>query len=347
MADQDDDTPFARADALHRRATVLLAHDHMARLQDLRRDREGGITAKVVQAAIDARIFSDSRAEYEKSLYCAEGFMRDAMEAFDNLLGMAESHPAEFQIVRKAGDIAAAKVSGRLGVILGAEGGKLLEGSTAALRNFHRLGMRHLQLNWAIRNQLGTAQSTPDEPGLTDFGREVVAEMNRLGMVIDVSHSSPQTISDVLSTTAKPIINSHSGSRAICNKSQNLSDREIRGMADNGGVVAVHFGSGLVVSGGRQATIDDLLAQIEHVSNVGGIDCVGLGPDYFQYADFPLGRNVMRNQGNPPMPWTKNLEDSSKLPNLTRALVERSFGDEDILKILGGNLLRVFEAVLV
>ena len=346
MADQGDGALFARADALYRRAIVLLAHDHMVRLQDLRRDRAGGITAKVVQAALDARVFSDSRAEYENSLYSTEGFMSDGMEAFDNLLSLAESHPAEFQIVRKPGDIAAAKASGRLGLILGSEGGKLLEGSAAALRNFHRLGMRHLQLHWAIRNQLGTAQSTPDEPGLTDFGREVVVEMNRLGMIIDVSHSSPRTIEEVLATTTKPIINSHTGARAICDKPQNLWDHEIRHMADNGGVVAVHFGSGLVVSGGRPATMDDLLAQIEYVSNVGGIDCVGLGPDYFQYEDFPAGANVMRNQGSPPMPWTQGVEDSSKLSNLARALVARDFADNDILKILGGNLMRVFEAVL-
>jgi membrane dipeptidase len=228
---------------------------------------------------------------------------------------------------------------------MGSEGGKLLEGNLAALRNFHRLGMRHLQFHWSIRNQLGTAQGTPNEPGLTEFGREVVAEMNSLGMIVDLSHSSPHSIEDALETTTKPVINSHSGARTIYNTQQNLWDDQIRDMADNGGVVAIHFATRIVLGEYPTSTIDDLIAQIEHVADVGGIDTVGLGPDFFEDGG-PRSRNVMKNQGQSPMPWTADLEDTGKLRNLTRALVGRGYRDRDIVKILGGNLMRVFEAAL-
>ena len=346
MQSQEEGQSDKGADALHDEALVLLAHDHMVRLEDFRRDRSGGVVAKVVQATVDARVFSDSRAEYERSLYGSEGFMADAMEAFDGILETVASNPQELLLVREAADIREAKRSGQLGLILGSEGGKLLEGSLATLRNFHRLGMRHLQFHWSIRNQLGTAQSTPNEPGLTEFGREVVSEMNRLGMIVDLSHSSPHSIQDALETTTKPVINSHSGSRELSDTSQNLWDDQIRAMAENGGVVAIHFATRIVLGDYPSSTIDDLIAQIEYVVEIGGIDTVGLGPDFFEYGDDSRGRNVMVNQGASPMPWTADLEDTGKLRNLTRALAGRGYRDADILKILGGNLMRVFETAL-
>lgn len=341
-------TPEARerADGLHDGAIVLLAHDHMMTVDDFRRDLVGGVTAKVVQATVDARIF-EPREVYEPSLYGTEGFMLDAMTAWDQLLNAAQTDPSELLIVKSAEDIREAKRSGRLGLIMGSEGAKHLEGSLAALRNFHRLGVRHLQFHWAIRNRLGTAQSDYDEPGLTEFGREVVAEMNRLGMVIDVSHSSPPSITDVLATTTKPIINSHGSARVLCDSVVSLWDDQIRDLADNGGVLAVHFGSRLLVNDDRTTTMDDLIAHFDHIANVGGIDCVGLGPDFYTYGDDdPRGDQVMVNQRRPPMPWTVDLEDTSKLRSLTRALVDRGYPDDHILKILGGNLMRVFEETL-
>ncbi len=349
MPPQDESPHNTRADALHERALVLLAHDHMVLPEQLRRDRKGGVTAKVVQATVDAHAFSYDRAEYERSLYSAEGFMADAMKAYDSLLETVDSNPAEFLIVRKAADIEEAKKSGRLGLILGSEGGKLLEGSLAVLRNFYRLGMRHLEFHWAIRNQLGTAQRDLDEGGLTEFGHEVVTEMNRLGMIIDVSHSSPNSIADALATTTKPIINSHTGARALQPDSpQLLWDDQLKRLAENGGVAAVHFCSSVLVGRDRKpATVEDLLAHIEHLVKVAGIESVGLGPDFVADPG-PLLRNVCFNQKSPyeSFVWTEDLDDSSKLRNLTRALVERGYSDSDVSKILGGNLMRVFESSL-
>ena len=259
----------------------MLAHDHMVRAEDLRRDLAGGVTAKVVQATVSGRAFADDRAEFERSLYSTEGYMRDAMEAYDEIFATIETMPDEVFVVRRAADIGEAKRTGRLGLILGAEGAKLLEGSVAALRVFYRLGMRHLQLHWATRNQVGTAQSDTDEPGLTEFGREVVTEVNALGMLLDVSHSSAATIADVLVITDRPVINSHTGARELNPRStQLLWDDQIRDLADNGGVAAVHFCTQVLLSEGRQATIDDVLTHIDYLVDMGGIESVGLGPDY-------------------------------------------------------------------
>ena len=342
-------TNVSAGHALHERALVVLAHDHMVRAEDLRRDIAGGVTAKVVQATVSGRAFSDSRAEFERSLYSTEGFMRDAMEAYDEIFATIETMPDEVFVVRCAADIAEAKRTGRLGLILGAEGAKLLEGSVAALRIFYRLGMRHLQLHWATRNQVGTAQSDTDEPGLTEFGREVVAETNALGMLLDVSHSSPATIADVLAITDRPVINSHTGARELNPRStQLLWDYQIKDLADNGGVAAIHFCTQVLLSEGRQATIDDVLTHIDYLVDAGGIESVGLGPDYLLDGT-QRTRNVSFNQriAEDDFTWTKDFEDTSTLPNVTVALLERGYTEDETLKILGGNMLRVIEASLL
>ena len=340
-------TEISAGHALHERALVVLAHDHMVRAEDLRRDIAGGVTAKVVQATVSGRAFSDRRAEFERSLYSTEGFMRDAMEAYDEIFATIETMPDEVFVVRRAADIQEAKRTGRLGLILGAEGAKLLEGSLAALRVFHRLGMRHLQLHWATRNQVGTAQSDTDEPGLTEFGREVVAEVNALGMLLDVSHSSVATIADVLAMTDRPVINSHTGARELNPRStQLLWDDQIKDLADNGGVAAVHFCSRVLLDSGH-ATIDDVLTHIDYLVDAGGIESVGLGPDYLLDGT-QRTRNVSFNQriAEDDFTWAKDFEDTSTLPNVTVALLERGYTEDETLKILGGNMLRVIEASL-
>ena len=118
------------------------------------------------------------------------------------------------------------------------------------------------------------------------------------------------------------------------------------GNSDIGRSVAIHFATRIVLGDYPSSTVDDLIAQIEYVVEIGGIDTVGLGPDFFEYGDDSRGRNVMVNQGASPMPWTADLEDTGKLRNLTRALAARGYRDADILKILGGNLMRVFESAL-
>ena len=236
-----------------------------------------------------------------------------------------------------------------LAVIAGNEGGKILGSDPSLIDAWFPMGLRHVQFNWAMANRLGASQTEEDDPakpGLTEFGRLTVKEMNERGMIVDVSHSAPQTILDALETTSKPILNSHSGGRAIANKQQNLWDDQIRAMAENGGVIGMHFCSRLVLGeNGVQAEIADVVRQIKYVVDVGGIDVVGLGPDWV------LGDSVrdvpyLGNTGQEDISWTKGLEDSSELPNLWNPLVGAGFTAAEIEKIAGGNMLRLFKDVL-
>ncbi|MBI4306707.1 MAG: membrane dipeptidase, partial [Chloroflexi bacterium] len=204
---------------------VYIAHDHMDRPEDYARDLSGGVAGKIVHLLVDGWIDAPSRELYEATYYTYEGFLQRGLEAISRALAIADDPGNRVRIVRTRSDFVAARRDGQLALILGTEGGKLIEERLSNLDAFWRLGLRHIQLNWAMRNQIGASQSNeiePEQPGLTDFGYRVIERMNQLGMVIDVSHSAPQTIKDVLRTTKKPILNSHSGSRVLADKWQNL-----------------------------------------------------------------------------------------------------------------------------
>lgn len=200
-----------------------------------------------------------------------------------------------------------------------------------------------------MRNQIGASQSNenePEHPGLTPFGFQVIERMNKLGMVIDVSHSAPQTIKDVLGTTTKPVLNSHSGSRKLADKQQNLWDDQIRDMAAKGGVIGIHFCSRLVLGvNDRQATIPDVIRQVKYVTKVGGIDVIGLGPDFI-LGNPARDERYTRNTNQAEISWTRGLESSAEMPNLLPALEEAGFRGDEIERILGGNLRRLFADVL-
>lgn len=328
---------------------IYLAHDHMDRAEDFARDLAGGATGKILHMVVDSWFDAPTRQEYEASYYGYRGYLQRGLAAITKVLAIADDPANRVRIVRSVGDLDAAESAGQLALVLGTEGGKLIEEDLANLDAFWRLGLRHIQLNWAMRNQIGASQSNEDEPdwpGLTPFGFQVVERMNRLGMVIDVSHSAPQTIKDVLRTTTRPILNSHSGSRSLANKAQNLWDDQIREMASNGGVIGMHFCSRLVLGvNDRQATIPDLIRQIKYVVNVGGIDVVGLGPDYI-LGNPARDLRYRLNTNQTDISWTKGLESSAELPNLLPALEEAGFRDDEIEKFLGANLRRLFAGTL-
>jgi membrane dipeptidase len=328
---------------------IYLAHDHMDRAEDFARDLAGGVSGKVLHMVVDSWFDAPTREQYEASYYGYAGFLQRGLAAITKALAIADNPANQVRIVRTAADLDSAERSGQLALMLGTEGGKLIEEDLANLEAFWRLGLRHVQLNWAMRNQIGASQSNenePDQPGLTPFGFQVIERMNELGMVVDVSHSAPQTISDVLRTTRKPVLNSHSGSRVIADKQQNLWDDQIRDMARNGGVIGIHFCSRLVLGvNDRQATIPDLMRQVRYVVDVGGIDVVGLGPDFI-LGNPPRDEHYRRNTNQDNITWTKGLESSDELGNLLPGLEDAGFSASDIERILGGNLLRLFREVL-
>jgi membrane dipeptidase len=332
------------AHALHARAMVLLAHDHLWQPQDFADALTGGVTARVVQPFVDVEVWGD-QATFDATKYQETGVARRALVAFDTVLAYVESHPDQTLLVRSVADLARAKQSGRAGVILGSEGGRLLEGSLELLRCYFRLGVRQIQLNWDYPNWIAACQNQTgaDDSGLTDFGRQLIPEMNRLGMLIDTSHSSHRTRLEVFRLSGRPVTHGHAGAVAITDRPQNLTDDELKALAANGGVIGLHFFSRLVNVRGPdagQATLDDLCTHIEHIREIAGLETIALGPDWFPYHPFgPWSRDQGFN-------FVRELESIDRLPNLTHGLLQRGFREAEVEAILGGNLLRVLRAVL-
>lgn len=189
---------------------------------------------------------------------------------------------------------------------------------------------------------MGTTQGDTSGRGLTDFGRDLIRELNRLGIIIDVSHLSYQSIYDALAVSTQPLLNSHSGALALNpEQAQLLPDDLLRAMADRGGVIGIHFISQVVKPGRDKATFEQLMRQFEYLANLIGTDRIACGPDYF-YPD----KRTWENQGfSRPFEFTEGVEDISKMANVTRGLVALGFSDEDIRKIMGGNLFNLFQSV--
>ena len=328
---------------------IYLAHDHMQRAGDFAQDRAGGVSGKILHLTVDSWIEAPAREQYEASYFGYEGFLQRGLAAAARVHKIAADPENRTRIIRTSGDLETAHKKGELALILGNEGGKIVEESLGVLEAWWWLGLRHMQFNWAMRNQIGAAQSNEAEksrPGLSPFGFKVVEKMNGLGMVIDVSHSSPGTIEDVLKATKRPILNSHSGSRSLANKQQNLWDGQLRDMAKNGGVVAMHFCSRLVLGvNDRQAEIPDVIRQVRYCVDRAGMDTVGLGPDWV-LGDPERDRAYLRNTDQESISWTAGLESSAEMGNLLPALEKAKFKASEIEKILGGNMLRLFRDTL-
>jgi membrane dipeptidase len=321
----------------------------MQRGEDYLRDLDGGISGKIVHLTVDSWIDAPTQEEYDAAYDSYDGYRDRGLGALTNLHAVAGDPINKVRVVREFGDLELARQEGKMAVIAGNEGGKILGSDPTLLDAWFPMGLRHVQFNWAMPNRLGASQdqeNDPAQPGLTDFGRQTIEGMNERGMIIDVSHSAPQTILDALETTTKPILNSHSGGRSIADKPQNLWDDQIRAMGNNGGVIGMHFCSRLVLGvNDKQAEIEDVVKQIRYVADVGGIDVVGLGPDWV-LGDAARDVPNMRNTGQTGITWTKGLEDSSEMPNLWDPLVGGGFTAAEIEKIAGGNMLRLFKDVL-
>lgn len=255
--------------------------------------------------------------------------LHSTMEMIDLFWQIIDQYKEDLAFAKDVQQIMKAKEEGLVACLLAIEGGEALEGSIANLRLFYRLGVRLLTLTWNHRNQLGNGQLEGEESGgLSRFGREVVHEMNKLGMLIDVSHLNDVGFWDVLQLSSHPVIASHSNCRALCDHKRNLTDEQIKTLADGGGVIGVNFYPRFLTSESC-ATIDDVLDHINHLVNVGGIDCVALGSDFDGVDILPDG-----------------LGDCSKTKDIIPLLKERGYDENSIAKIMGENLLRVCHEVL-
>jgi len=283
---------------------------------DLPRLQRGGVTGQVF-AICAADAHQSEATEF-------------ALRMIDAFYQTMEAAPDTLRLALTAADVEAAKTAGQIAGVLGLEGAEPLAGDLGLLRIFYRLGVRLVGLTWNHRNQAadGVAE-TITGGGLTEFGRQLVAEMNRLGMVIDIAHLSPAGVQDVLQVSQTPVIASHANAAALCPHRRNLTDEQLTAVAAKGGVVGVTFVPQFLDSNSAQATIDRVLDHIDYLVKVMGADHVALGSDFDGFT------------GQPPA----YLGNVTELPNLTLGLLARGYNEETIGKILGGNLLRVFRQV--
>jgi len=252
------------------------------------------------------------------------GYAKVQLEQIDIARQVIEKYPDHFGLALNASDVERVFGSGRIASLLGMEGGHAIENSLGALRAYFDLGARYLTLTHG--SNIDWADSGTDSVrigGLSAFGEEVVREMNRLGMLVDLSHTSPGTMSDALNVAEAPVIFSHSSARGVRDHPRNVPDSILARLPGNGGVVMVTFVPSFLTAD-AVATLADAVRHIEHVRRVAGIDHVGIGSDFDGISSVPVG-----------------LEDVSTFPALFAELARRGWSDDDLKKLAGENLLRV------
>jgi membrane dipeptidase len=325
---------------------------------------------------LDAQFFS---IWVDPNQYSANDSVRRTLALIDGTLEQVRKAPDKLQLCTTADQIIEAHSRGKFAVLMGIEGGHAIEDSLALLRDYYRLGVRYMTLTWSNTNNWADSSGDIDDPavhhhdGLTPFGKQVVQEMNRLGMMVDISHVSDKTFWDTIATTRTPIIASHSSARALTQAGRNLTDEMLLAMKKNNGVVMVNFFPAFIDEQWRlawnaqkperqkaqdameadykskglpvpynasdridreftarigRAPFDSLIAHFDYVIKVAGIDHVGIGTDF---------------DGIPVPP--EGIDSAADLPKVTAALMARGYTAEDMRKLLGGNLLRVFRDI--
>jgi membrane dipeptidase len=325
---------------------------------------------------LDAQFFS---IWVDPNQYRANASARRTLTLIDATLEQVRKAPDQLQLCTTADQILAAHGRGKFAVLMGIEGGHSIEDSLAVLRNYYRLGVRYMTLTWSNTNNWADSSGDIDDPsvehhnGLTPFGKQVVAEMNRLGMMVDISHVSDKTFWDVIATTHTPIIASHSSARALTSAPRNMTDEMLLAMKKNNGVVMINFFPAFIDEKWREAwtalaperkkaqqameaaykskglpvpynvsdkidreftarigraPFNSLIDHFDHVIKIAGIDHIGIGTDF---------------DGIPVPP--DGIDSAADLPKITAALMARGYTAEEMKKLLGGNLLRVFREV--
>jgi len=367
-----------RARQLHMNAIVVDTHADTP--QRMLYDKTFDIGARHPDGSIDAPRMKEGGLDAEffsiwvPSTLTGPPAITRALDLIDAVRQTVRTHPNDLVLATTAADTRRAAAGHKIAALIGMEGGHMIDDDLGVLRGYAALGVRYLTLTHFLNNDW--ADSSTDKPahnGLTAFGKDVVRELNRLGVMVDISHVADKTFYDALEVTSAPVIASHSSCRAISSHPRNTTDDMLRALAKNGGVVMINDEtsflsqeyldasralSGHVVGqldrlekqcGGDEAcatltmnranrelmesgklprvTWEKIVEHIDHAMKVAGVEHVGLGSD-FDGATMPIG-----------------MEDASKLPRLTEALLKKGYSEADIEKILGGNILRVMEQV--
>ena len=366
--------PRARAGGLLAKHPVIDGHNDLPWVIRLQPDAPGDVRAYDLRTTTDGdtdlpRLRAGGVGGQFWSVFVpadiGSGFAHVQLEQLDLARRMIAEYADALALCRTADEVEAAIAGDLVASLLGLEGGHVLENSLDALREYRELGAAYLTLthdrttDWA-----DAANDTPRHGGLTDFGRQVVREMNRLGMLVDLSHVADTTMGDALDTSRAPVIFSHSSARALCDVPRNVPDAILSGLPANGGVCMVTFVAGFISKATADAlapiqaerarrstgpedpaamralrdeildgatvprpSVADVADHVEHVARVAGVDHVGIGGDFDGSFIWPIG-----------------LEDVSGYPNLFAELISRGWTDADLAKLSGGNILRVMRA---
>ncbi|HEV7889241.1 MAG TPA: dipeptidase [Pyrinomonadaceae bacterium] len=367
--------------SIHRRAVAIDMHaDTVQFMLDEGADINRRLTTthldavRMREGGLDAQFFS---IWVEPQYYGLKGerAVARADEQIKAVRALAEEHPETWTLATTAEDVRRAAREGKLAALLGLEGGYAINEKLESVERYYKMGVRYISPAWTY--SLSWAGSSGDAAGhargLNDFGRQVIREMNRLGIIVDVSHVSDKTFWDIVETSEKPVVATHSNCRAIANVPRNLTDEQIRAIAKTGGVVSVVFYPAFVEPGWKerkdavdreiQALVDEasrkarggpslkriardrvrereyaarlpevpvarVVDHIDHIVKLVGVEHVGVGSDFDGIQATPAG-----------------LSSVADLPNLTAELLRRGYTEDDVTKILGGNILRVMEEV--
>jgi membrane dipeptidase len=359
LIDTHNDVPSRTVDGFDIGSHTGSGHTDIARL------KEGGVGAQFFAVYVASSYVTGNHSA-NRTLQMIDTVRHDIVGRYPN----------DFVLATTANGIEEAHRQGKIAALMGIEGGHAIEDNVRLLRDFYALGIRYMTLTHSNTNDWADSSGDVSDPnikhhnGLTAFGKDIILEMNRLGMIVDISHVADKTFWDALEVSKAPIFASHSSCRALTNHARNMTDEMIVALAKKGGVVQVNFYCGFISQKFRdndaadtkaldarlaqetagknlsepdrqvlseklrkemrlsRATLADVVAHIDHIRQIAGIDAIGIGADFDGVSCTPVG-----------------LDDVSKYPNLTRALLEKGYSAEDIRKIYGGNFLRMMRAV--
>lgn len=371
----DEISPKARE--LHFRSIVVDTHDDTTqRLRDPKfdlgvRHTDGNIDIpRMRDGGLGAIFFSI----WIPGTITGPAAVQKALEQIDAVRRQVADHPRDLVLATTAADIRAAFAAHKIAVLLGVEGGHMINSDLGVLRKFATLGVRYMTLTHSVN--VAWADSSTDTPahnGLTDFGKQVVREMNRLGMMVDISHVADKTFYDVLATSNAPVIASHSSCRALCNAPRNMTDQMIKDLAAKGGVIQINYHIGFLSQEFRDA--EKASPQLEKEIDAEIKKRCGEVESCILLEKERILRELVAQGKLPRVNWTRiidhidhavkiagadhvglgsdfdganmpyGMDDASHIPQITNALLEKGYSESDIQKILGGNTLRVMEQV--
>ncbi|MGB6475250.1 MAG: dipeptidase [Candidatus Sulfotelmatobacter sp.] len=384
-ANSPDVVVTARARAIHDSALVVDTHaDTPQRFLDENFDMGSTDPKDVGHISLEKARRGNLGAEFFSIWVDPETnqghFARHTFDLIDSVYEQAARHPDRMMMAFSVADIERAHKEHKLAALMGIEGGHSIENDMHLLRDYYRLGVRYMTLSWSNTNEWADSSGDIDDPkvqhhnGLTDFGKQVVIEMNRLGMMVDISHVADKTFWDAIATTKAPVIASHSSARALTNAPRNMTDEMLQAVAKNGGVVQVNFFSGFVdqnfldaekaQANDKAAAVDAYIAQRKaEGKEVNYIEVDRIEREWMAKIPRPplkslidhidhvakvagidhvgLGSDFDGVSGATP----QGIDSAADLPKITQALLDRGYSASDIKKILGGNILRVFREV--